>query len=96
MIEYEVRVQQWFHTGLTEKEGQALVARVHGHTLTLSGSYGADGLPDTVCDEVFEHGVEIPQALRDAWANGGGWNGSGSEASAMREWALADLKELRA
>jgi hypothetical protein len=71
-------------------------ARVHGHKITLSGSYGSDGLPDSVPDAVYEIGVPLPQELYDAWKNGGGWNGAGSEGPAMREWALAHLKELRA
>jgi hypothetical protein len=71
-------------------------ARVHGHRLTLSGSYGSDGLPDTVPAEVYARGVELPDELYNAWNNGGGWNGAGSEAPAMREWALEHLAELRA
>lgn len=70
-------------------------ARVHGHTLTLSGSYGSDGLPDTVPTKVYEYGTQLPDELYKAWSNSGGWNGAGSEASAMREWALTNLKLLR-
>jgi hypothetical protein len=29
-IPYEVRVRQWFHAALTEKEGQALVGHIEG------------------------------------------------------------------
>jgi hypothetical protein len=71
-------------------------ARVHGHTLILSGSYGSDGLPDTVPMEVYNYGVPLPPELYEAWKNGEGWNSAGSEAPKMREWALAHLKELRA
>lgn len=70
-------------------------ARVHGHRLTLSGSYGSDGLPDTVPPEVYERGLELPKDLYDAWNNGGGWNSVGSEAPLMRKWALENLKALR-
>ena len=63
-------------------------ARVGQHSLTLSGSYGNDGLPMSVPDDVYEAGVELPQHLYDAWNKGGGWNGAGSEATAMREWAI--------
>ncbi len=63
-------------------------ARVGQHSLTLSGSYGSDGLPMSVPDDVYEAGVELPQHLYDAWNKGGGWNGAGSEATAMREWAI--------
>jgi len=62
-------------------------ARVNGHSLTLSGSYGSDGLPMSVSDEVYEAGVELPAELYTLWANGGGWNSAGTEAGHMREWA---------
>ncbi len=69
-------------------------ARVFGSTLTLSGSYGGDGLTVEVPREVFERAVPLPQELHDAWNAGGGHNSAGSEAFAMREWALAHLAEL--
>lgn len=71
-------------------------ARVGKHKLILSGSYGGDGLPKSVPDEVYEAGVELPQELYDAWSNGGGWNGAGSEASAMRTWAIANFPRTKA
>ncbi len=69
-------------------------ARVFGHTLSLSGTYGGDGLTVTVPREVFDRAVPIPQELHDAWNKGGGHNSAGSEATAMREWALANLDRL--
>ena len=69
-------------------------AQAFGHRLSLSGSYGGDGLTVTVPREVFEQAVPIPQELHDAWNKGGGWNGAGSEAYAMRDWALANLDKL--
>ena len=63
-------------------------ARVHGESITLSGSYGSDGLPCSVADEVYQIGVELPDELYQAWNTGGGWNGAGSEAKTMRAWAL--------
>lgn len=71
-------------------------ARVGKHNLILSGSYGGDGLPKSVPDEVYEAGVELPQELYDAWNNGGGWNSAGSEAPAMRAWALANFPRTKA
>ncbi len=62
--------------------------RAFGHRLTLSGSYGGDGLPCDVPDDVYEKAVEVPAELVAAWNTGGGWNGAGTEAPAMREWAL--------
>jgi hypothetical protein len=38
--------------------------------------------------------VPIPQELHDAWNKGGGWNGAGSEAPKMVEWARANLDKL--
>jgi hypothetical protein len=70
-------------------------ARVHGHRITLSGSYGGDGLICTVPDAVYNAGIELPVELRDAWNSGGGWNDAGSEAPAMRKWALSNLAALR-
>lgn len=63
-------------------------ARVLGKSITLSGSYGSDGLPASVDDDIYELGAELPQELRDKWNTGGGWNGAGSEAPLMRKWAL--------
>lgn len=62
--------------------------RVGNHKLTLSGSYGSDGLPMSVSDEVYEAGVELPADLRKQWSEGGGWNSCGSEAPALRAWAI--------
>lgn len=64
-------------------------ARIAGRSFTVSGDYGSDGLPLTVPADIYALGVEVPQELRDAWNNGGDWNGAGSEAPAMRKWALA-------
>lgn len=62
--------------------------RVKGRTISVSGCYGNDGLPTSVAPEIYELGVELPQELYDAWNKGGGWNGAGSEAKVVREWAL--------
>ena len=70
-------------------------ARVLGHRITLSGSYGANGLVCTVPDAVYDAGVELPGELREAWNTGNGWNSAGSEAPAIRKWALANLAALR-
>jgi hypothetical protein len=68
-------------------------ARIKGHTITLSGSYGGDGLPVyQVPQEVYDAGVDIPDELFDLWNKGGGWNSAGSEASAMRKWAIETFK----
>lgn len=69
--------------------------RVGKHRLTVSGSYGGDGLPMSVPEDVYERAIPIPAELYEAWKNGGGWNSAGSEAPAMRKWALENLSSLR-
>jgi len=70
--------------------GHFMMARlvVAGVELSLSGAYGADGLILTVPSKVYAVGYDLPPDLYTAWANGGGWNGAGSEARKLREWAL--------
>lgn len=68
--------------------------RVKGQRLTVSGSYGSDGLPMDVPREIYELGVELPAELREAWNKGGGWNSAGSEAPAIRAWAKQTFKDL--
>jgi hypothetical protein len=63
-------------------------ARAFGHSITISGAYGSDGMPATVPDDVYQRAIPVPKHLIEAWNTGGGWNGAGSEAQAMREWAL--------
>lgn len=70
-------------------------ARIKGHSISLSGSYGGDGLPVTTeIDEVYEAAIPVPLELYKAWSAGGGHNSCGSEAGAMRDWALKNIKEL--
>lgn len=69
-------------------------ARIKGEKLTISGSYGQDGLPKRVSANVFNAAVPLPAELYEAWNKGGGWNGEGSEAPVMRAWALANLAKL--
>lgn len=69
-------------------------ARAFGHTIPISGSYGGDGLTCDVPREVFDRAVPIPPKLHEAWSNKNSWNGAGSEAPAMRAWALANLDKL--
>ncbi len=69
--------------------------RIGGKSITLSGSYGSDGLPTTVPDEIWVKGVPLPDSLYEAWRKGGGWNGSGSEAWAMAAWGKTLIKKKR-
>ena len=47
-------------------------ARAFGHKITLSGSYGGDGLPVSVPQAVYDKAIPVPQELIDAWNKGGG------------------------
>ncbi len=66
-------------------------ANLCGKWRVVSGAYGSDGLPMDV-DQLPSDAVLLPQALYDAWNNGGGWNGSGNEAPDLRTWAKAQFK----
>jgi hypothetical protein len=66
-------------------------ARIKGESVTVSGAYGGDGLPKTVSRKVYEAGIPLPKELYEAWNKGGGWNGAGNEAPAMRKWACENL-----
>lgn len=68
---------------------------IYGERYTVSGAYGSDGLPKTVSDKVFDRArVALPADLYEAWSQGGGWNSCGTEAIAMREWAIDNLDKL--
>ena len=68
--------------------------RIGKEKVTLSGSYGHDGLPVMVEHTTYLRGVLLPEELFDLWNKGGGWNSAGSESEAMRKWALENLDEL--
>lgn len=73
-------------------------ARIAGQPLTLSGSYGNDGLP---CDYEKlsvagrEKLIEVPVELAEQFWQGGGHNSAGSEGPAMRAWASETFKKGR-
>jgi len=68
-------------------------ARAFGHRISLSGSYGGDGLPVSVPQEVYDKATPVPEELIEAWNKGGGWNSAGSEAPAMAKWAVETFLE---
>lgn len=82
-------------------------ARVFGYSLVISGPYGIDGLSisvdqkwdkedkQTALRKLWDSAVPVPDELIKLWNTGGGHNSSGSEAPAMRKWALENLKELK-
>ena len=69
--------------------GHFMMGRVNlgGRWHSVSGSYGNDGLPMDV-ERMPDDAKPLPPDLYEAWNKGGGWNSAGSEASAMRAWAL--------
>lgn len=69
-------------------------ARAFNRSIVVSGSYGGDGLPKRVPDEVWERSVPITEELYQAWSHGDGWNGAGKEATLMREWAIENFEKL--
>lgn len=74
--------------------GHWMMGRVNlgGEWRGVSGSYGNDGLPMSV-KKLPVDAVALPPELYDAWNKGGGWNGAGSEAPAMRQWARETFKK---
>lgn len=62
-------------------------ARVGRNRLSVCGDYGNAGGPMWVPREVYLRGEVLPDDLYGAWKKGEGWNGAGSEAPLMREWA---------
>jgi len=71
-------------------------ARLYGHSISVSGCYGCDGLPCSVPLEVYNRApMTLPAKLVEAWNKGGGWNSAGSEGPAVRQWANDNLDELR-
>ena len=64
------------------------VIRVKGQSITVSGTYGSDGLPKTVPREIYELGVPLPPELHEKWNKGGGWNDAGSEGQSIHDWAV--------
>jgi hypothetical protein len=70
--------------------------RVGKFTQTISGTYGADGLPDTTPQHVYAAGMPIPADIMEIWANStSGHNGPGAEYRDIRSWAHENLSVLR-
>jgi hypothetical protein len=70
------------------------IARIKNFSITLSGSYGGDGLPVyKVPQEVYNEGKDIPEWLYKLWEKGGGHNSCGSETEEMRKWAKENFQK---
>jgi hypothetical protein len=72
-------------------------AQVGPHRITLSGSYGSDGLTDDPdkYPGLWDKLLPVPNDLAEKFWNGGGHNSSGSEGPDMRQWAKDNIKALR-
>jgi hypothetical protein len=71
--------------------GHFMMGRVNikGKWRSVSGAYGSDGLPMHIgAQDLPADARPLPAELYDAWNKGGGHNGAGNEASAMRQWAI--------
>lgn len=93
--------------------GHFMMGRIKlgGHDLSVSGTYGSDGLPHMLTSYIVDRQIRsftpeqaralfaklhpIPQHLQDAFWADGGHNGPGSEAKAMLAWARHYIKSLR-
>jgi hypothetical protein len=71
-------------------------ATIGGREITVSGSYGEDGLPMSWDRGLWERGVPLPEDIALMWAKGGGHNQSGAEGASVHAWATANLRALRA
>ena len=85
------------HTSLRQV-GHFMMGTINigGQRITVSGSYGANGLPMDV--EKIDPAnrwrlVEVPAAIAEIfWNSSDGWNGAGSEGPIIRQWALDTFK----
>lgn len=67
-------------------------ARIGRKSITLSGTYGNNGLLCDVDTDTFNHGTPLPDELYQQWAHStDGWNSAGSEGPSIRQWAKANL-----
>lgn len=64
-------------------------------TVSLSGAYGGDGLLCDCDESLWGLLAPVPQDLQDQFWGGGGHNSAGNEGPAMRDWALANIRDLR-
>lgn len=64
------------------------------HPLSLSGTYGGDGLPCDADLVLWDRLHELPLDLQDTFWRGGGHNGAGAEGPAMRKWAEDNYRML--
>jgi len=68
--------------------------RIGSQQITMSGTYGDDGLPDNI-EKISEANrkylTPVPPALKEAFWKGGGHNSAGAEAQEMYNWGMSIL-----
>lgn len=65
------------------------VCNIGGRWRSVSGAYGNDGLPMGIAANALPSDAKpLPRELYALWNAGGGHNSAGSEAEALRAWAL--------
>ena len=72
-------------------------AKIGPLSVTVSGTYGGDGLPRNPDPHpgLWERLVPLPKELADKFWAGGGHNCAGSEGPDVHEWATQNEKQLR-
>lgn len=70
---------------------------VAGESLSLSGTYGSDGLPldGERYPQTWDVAVPFPETLAEAFWKGGGHNCAGSEGPGVAQWARENERALR-
>ncbi len=78
--------------------------RLAGHRISLSGTYGADGLPlclnhkdlpAEIVSHIWDSLTPLPADLQKEFWAGGGHNCAGKEGPLLRAWALENIKDLK-
>lgn len=84
----KVALKQWGHWMMG-------TARMFGESITVSGSLGSDGLPQTVSQEIFDRACLIPEEVLQVWKQDTGHNGIEAKThNALSLWAKENLIEL--
>jgi hypothetical protein len=73
-----------------------------GYSLSLSGTYGGDGLPilgtsdekNEFIRKLWDQLTPMPDEIVPLFWNDNGHNSSGMNGPAIRDWAVANIKQL--
>lgn len=82
-----------------DQMGHFMTGYIHlGHRkIYIEGCYGADSLPASVDNDVWEVGIPIPKEIMEAWAKDSDspYHDAGVEGPMLRRWADENLTALR-